>query len=296
MELRHLRYFVALADKLHFGNAASQLHISQSTLSHQIRQFESELGTPLFRRENKRVYLTPAGQALLPRAIAALGEIDSGILEMKKPSDEIQGQVQVGTLPTLAIGLLPRALAVFLSANTRTKVVIEEMTSMEVMRRRLVDETIDIGLGYSALNDEEVSSEILYEEQTKLVVNAGHPLAQKKKIRLVDLHRQRLMFAKASPYREILQRYFREVGAEPDVMIELDGVAALPQLLLHLNIAAIVPEYAVPAQGAFTAIPIERPIPVRMPAIYFKRKRNLSPIARKLVAAIREIADERRRR
>jgi LysR family cyn operon transcriptional activator len=296
MELRHLRYFIALADKLHFGEAAAQLQVSQSTLSHQIRQFEGELGAALFKREHKRVYLTATAQILLPRAITALGELDSAILDMKRPSADLEGEIHIGALPTLSIGLLPQVLAVFLGAHSLIKVVIQEMTSMKEMQRLLLDETLDIGLGYSSISNDEISSEILYEEQTKVVVRTGHPLSYKKKIRLVDLHRQKITFARSSPYREILDRHFRDVGVHPDVVIELDGVAALPHLLLNLNVAAIVPEYAVPAFGPFTAIPIERPLPVRTPSIYLKRKRAPSPIVRWMITAIRQIAEQRRRR
>ena len=95
MELRHLRYFIALAERLNFTHAAAQVHVTQSTLSHQIRQLEEELGQALFQRTKRSVALTAAGELFLPRAVHALGELDIAIALLSPASPELTGQLRV---------------------------------------------------------------------------------------------------------------------------------------------------------------------------------------------------------
>src|SRR5438094_3609191 len=96
MELRHLRYFSALAVSLSFTRAAERVHVTQSTMSHQIRQLEEELGTTLFDRVGKQVALTDAGETFLAYATRAIQEIDQGVGALKEAEGELAGSVKVG--------------------------------------------------------------------------------------------------------------------------------------------------------------------------------------------------------
>jgi LysR family cyn operon transcriptional activator len=107
MELRHLRYFVALAEHLSFTRAAARVHVTQSTLSHQIRQLEEELGQPLFDRIGKKVVTTEAGELFLGFAVRALKEVDHGLAVLKPSAAGLAGRVRIGTTHTFNIGLIP---------------------------------------------------------------------------------------------------------------------------------------------------------------------------------------------
>jgi hypothetical protein len=104
MELRHLRYFVALAEYLSFTRAAQRVHVTQSTLSHQIRQLEEELGQTLFDRIGRKVVTTEAGELFLGFATRALQEVDHGIATLKPSSRSLSGQLRIGTTHTFNIG------------------------------------------------------------------------------------------------------------------------------------------------------------------------------------------------
>ena len=117
MELRHLRYFVALAEYLSFTRAAARVHVTQSTLSHQIRQLEEEVGQPLFDRIGKKVVTTEAGELFLGFALRALKEVDQGIAMLKPGSDGLTGQVRVGATHTFNIALIPECVALFLARH-----------------------------------------------------------------------------------------------------------------------------------------------------------------------------------
>src|SRR5690606_25702982 len=100
MELRHLRYFIAVASSLNFTRAAERVHVTQSTLSHQIRQLEEEIGQALFERKGRRVVLTDAGESFLAYATRAMTVIDQGLSELKQSVVSMTGEVRIGTTHT----------------------------------------------------------------------------------------------------------------------------------------------------------------------------------------------------
>src|SRR6476619_4743791 len=100
LDLRHLRYFVALSECLSFTRAAQRVHVTQSTLSHQIRQLEDELGRPLFERLGKRVLLTEAGETFLGYADKALRQVDQGVGDLLRAQGELSGALRIGTTGT----------------------------------------------------------------------------------------------------------------------------------------------------------------------------------------------------
>ena len=108
MELRHLRYFRAVAEELHFGRAAERLHIAQPPLSQQIRQLERELDVSLFIRSTRKVELTPAGHAYLKRAVAVLDAVDDAGQQARRIALGVEGQLTIGCVGSATYSLLPR--------------------------------------------------------------------------------------------------------------------------------------------------------------------------------------------
>src|SRR5689334_7639659 len=135
MELRHLRYFVALADCLSFTRAADRVHVTQSTLSHQIRQLEDEVGRPLFERVGKRVVLTDAGELFQSYAMRALKEVDQGVGLLREASVPITGALRIGATHTFNIRLIPDCLATFLARFPTVKVMVEELEADAIEAR-----------------------------------------------------------------------------------------------------------------------------------------------------------------
>ena len=107
MELRHLRYFDALAEALNFTRAAQRLHVTQSTLSHQIRQLEDELGYPLFDRTTKKVTMTEAGEVLRSHMVPALQQIDRAVQALRDAPPSLQGSIRLGTTHSFNTRLVP---------------------------------------------------------------------------------------------------------------------------------------------------------------------------------------------
>lgn len=290
MELRHLRYFVALADCLSFTRAAERVHVTQSTLSHQVKQLEEELGHELFERIGKRVMLTQAGETFLGYAVKALREVDHGLSDLTRASDELTGEVRVGATGSFNIGFVPECLELFLARNPTVKVTVDELAAATIAQR-LIDSTLDVGIAYQPNDPMHLWFEPLYTEELVLVVSAKHPLAQRKRVRMVELHRQSLvMLPHEFTTRSMLDEWFRSCGAEPVVAVEMNSIAPMIGLVGRTQLAAIVSSHAVQPHDDVRTIPIESPTPVRTPGMLWKRDAKQSPAVRSFASCIRKFA------
>jgi LysR family cyn operon transcriptional activator len=271
MELRHLRYFVALAEYLSFTKAADRVHVTQSTLSHQIRQLEEEVGQALFDRIGKKVVTTEAGELFLAYATRALKEVDHGIAMLKPGGGGLTGQVSIGATHTFNIGLIPECVAQFLARHPTVRVRIDELPADQIIAKLHAGE-LDIGIAYKPSGPTDLWFEPLYNEEMVLVVSDSHPLAGRKRIRMVELHQQRLvLMPDYFSTRTLLDECFKASGAEPIVVAEMSTIAPMLGLVLRTQIAAIVAINAVPAAlTGLQMIPIESPTPIRTPGILWR--------------------------
>jgi LysR family cyn operon transcriptional activator len=290
MELRHLRYFVALAECLSFTRAAERAHVTQSTLSHQIRQLEDEVGHALFDRIGKRVMLTEAGETFLGYASKALLEVDHGLSHLMRAGDQLTGEVRVGSTGTFNIGFVPECMAIFLKRNPTVKVTVDELAA-DAIAQRLIDTTLDVGIAYQPADPTHLWFEPLYTEELVLVVSSKHPLAQRKRVRMVELHRQSLvLLPRTFTTRTMLDECFRACGIEPVIAAEMNTIAPMIGLVGRTQLAAIVSSHAVQPRDDVRAIPIESPTPVRTPGMLWKRDAKQSPAVRSFASCIRKLA------
>ena len=271
MELRHLRYFVALAEYLSFTRAAARVHVTQSTLSHQIRQLEEEVGQPLFDRIGKKVVTTEAGELFLAFASRALKEVDLGLAMLKPGGSGLTGQVRIGATHTFNIGLIPECVALFLERHPAVQVRIEELAADQIGAKLQAGE-LDLGIAYRPSGPSELWFEPLYNEEMVLVVADTHPLAGRKRIRMVELHQQRLvLLPEYFATRTLLDECFKASGAEPIVVAEMSTIAPMLGLVLRMQIAAIAATNAVPAaMKGLRVIPLESPTPIRTPGLLWR--------------------------
>ena len=178
MELRHLRYFIAVAEELHFGRAAQVLGISQPPLSQQIQALEQEVGARLFERTNRRVELSEAGRLFLEEARLILAQVDKAA--------NVARRVQLGELGELKIGFttsapftssIPQAIFAFRQRFPDVHLALQEMNSMTVAAQ-LEDESIQVGIMRPLALPESLVVVELLREPLVAIINAGHPLAQ----------------------------------------------------------------------------------------------------------------------
>jgi LysR family cyn operon transcriptional activator len=288
MELRHLRYFAALAERLSFTRAAAQVHVTQSTLSHQIRQLEDGLGQRLFERVGKRVLLTEAGELLLPSVLRALREIDDGVRALSNGARTLGGELRIASSHTFNINLVPTCLATFLGRHPSVRVTVEELAAVAV-ERRLHDGAVDLGVAYRPADVETLCFEPLYEEQLVLVVGTEHRWAARKRVRMAELHHQPVaLLTPEFTTRRLLDEWFRACGAEPAVVAEMNALTPILGLVRRMEVAAIISEQAMPHDGTLVAIPLESPTPVRVPGLLLRRDVARSAEVKSFVGVLKE--------
>jgi LysR family cyn operon transcriptional activator len=287
MELRHLRYFAALAEQLNFTRAAETVHITQSTLSHQIKQLETEIGHRLFDRIGKRIVITEAGEQLLGKVRVALSEIDEGLRALRGTAQQLSGSLRIGVTHTFNVSLLPICIDIFFAKHPSVRVTVQELNAESVGRGVEAGE-FDIGIAYRPTSAAAISFEPLCNDEMALVVCGSHPLAVRKRIRMVELHRQNLVLStRDTTTRELLEGWFRSVGAEPVIVVEMNPIASALALVRRMNIGAIISRQALIEVKDLCIIPIENPTPMRTPGILWNRNNKPTAAAKSFAVILR---------
>jgi LysR family transcriptional regulator, hydrogen peroxide-inducible genes activator len=192
MNLRDLRYLIALADLRHFGRAAEACHVSQPTLSTQVRKLEDELGVALVERAPRQVMLTPVGRDIVERARRVLAEVEQMRETARRTADPEAGTVRLGIFPTLGPYLLPHVVPGLRARFPRLELLlVEEKT--EILLGMLRDGRLDAAVLALPLHEDWIEVEFLFEEPFMLAVPGSHPLALRHDLRLRDLADQNLL-------------------------------------------------------------------------------------------------------
>lgn len=261
MEFRHLRCFLALAEELHFGRAAARLSMTQPPLSLNIQQLEASVGAPLFVRNSRGVALTPAGQALVPRARALLEAATGAAREAREVAQGLSGTLRVGFAGTVLYRGLPQILLAFARDHARLKLVLREMSSSDQLIE-LQHDRLDAGFVHTTRVPPGCSQVRVSSQRFVACVPAGHALAGKRRVSPEALAGEpyvAISRAVSPDYHDRLLALCADHGFEPDVRFELRhwlsvvslvaqglGVSLVPAALQQAGLPGAV---FVPLQG-----------------------------------------------
>lgn len=241
MELRHLRYFTAVADTLHFGRAARSVHVSQPTLSQQIRQLEEELGTPLFERARGGVRLTQAGELFRTYASRALEDVNAGRVAVGALRGLATGVLRVGYPPSMR-GVVVPALAAVLRRHPGLTLSAEEVV-VRRLERRLADGKLDVGLGYAPARSPDLDAEPIFDSRLGLVVARGHPLASADTVGAKQLAGEPFaLLSRGLRVRARVDAYFDALRLAPHVALESNAVATVLAIVRAGLAVTVLPE------------------------------------------------------
>src|SRR6266478_5953936 len=231
MELRHLRYFVAVAEEQNVTRAAARLHVSQPPLSRQIRDLEDELGIALFDHGAKSVRLTEAGRVFLNEARAVLQRVAEAQQTIKAVASGQRGEIHVGYAPSLTVEVLPHALRRFQDANPNIRVQLHDLSTQEMLsglREGKLQVSLMIRLSPKVMNG------LVFQELRRyavcVAVNPAHPLARARKIGLEQVARERLITYTLADYPEYhawLADLFSGLKRPPQIAEEHDSATSL---------------------------------------------------------------------
>lgn len=244
MELRHLRYFLAVGEASNFTKAAVQLRVAQPALSRQVQDLEDEIGVDLLRRSSRGVTLTAEGKLFLEEVRELLRRADESVEKVRALARGEFGELHVGYAPSPSVEILPPTLAAFQKSAPRVKVVLHDLAGDELIAG-LLNGTLELAITVRYTDGSATGTE--FEELRRypfcVAMAAGNPLARKKSFTIEEVAAHPLVGLRRSDYTEyyrILNRMFAPVKARPQVVVECDGsTSMLTELEAGDNIAIV---------------------------------------------------------
>lgn len=220
IELRHLRYFLAVAEELNFGRAAERLNITQPSLSRQIQNLEKELGLILFERKQRQIRLTAPGQILLAEVEQIMIRFDQGMRVVKRASRGEVGQLTVGFQGSSVYDVIPISIKAFRDRFPDVEVIMQPMeTSEQVIA--IAENNLDVGFVIPPTTDANLEVEILLEEPLVLALPENHPLAAQSEIHITALANEPLILAsrdRGCGLHEQIFEIYQRVSLRPNVV------------------------------------------------------------------------------
>jgi LysR family cyn operon transcriptional activator len=290
MLLRHIRYLLAVAEHANFTRAAQALHVSQPTLSLQIRQVEEMLGAQLFDRSGRTVRLTDAGEVYLHHARRALLDLEEGRRAIHDVQDLARGSLRLAMTPTFTAYLIGPLIERFNAAYPGIAVDVREMPQ-DRMEEALAEDRLDLGIAFAELCSDEMDSQPLYMETLSLVVGHAHPLAVRRKpLTAAAFEAESLvMLSQDFATRRYIDAYCQMNGIAPKVFIESNSVSAIIEIVRGGRLATVLPDAVASGQAGLHAVPLVAALPSRTAALLTRRDAYLTAACKAFIAlALRE--------
>lgn len=294
MDLRHLKYFIAVAEEKNIGRAALRLHISQPPLTRQIQQLEKELGVQLLIRTPRGVELTQAGETFLQEACNIRELVELAVERTRRTGMGKLGRLDIGIFGTGIFSAIPKLLQQFRDTNPDVRVVLHTMSKaeqIEALRQR----RISIGFNRMVEPLPDIHSELIMRERLMLAVNDTHPLSSEKEVSFAELGKQPLVLFPTGARPNFVDRIIelcRSMGFTPDIsQIVGDAVTGVALVAGGFGIT-VVPESAISlAPKGIVYLPFsDNPAAtVDLSCIY--RKEDASPILQSFRQAIRTFCE-----
>lgn len=291
MELRHLRYFVAVAEQLHFRHAAEIVHVAQPALSQQIRQLEEEIGVTLFERSRHKVRLTPAGKAFYGNAQSILNQADQAAAEARKVEFGDAGTIRIGFVSTAAIRVLPDALK-----KLRRQVPLAEVELNELAAGDQIDglyrEQLDIGFVHAKLSEDVLKTMVVARDRLIVAVPGSCKLAGCKRVGMKDLASWTAIMPAGhsiSGFYEQVRMAYQVAGVRPK-RVHYTRLLQTGLLLVAAGVGvSLVPEsfHSIHVKGVvYKKLQVEPPLSELVAAW---RRDNTSPLMNRLIKILPEL-------
>lgn len=281
MELRHLRYLLAVVDHGNFTRAADTLHISQPTLSQQIKQLERALGVQLLDRSGRTVRLTDAGEAYAQHARLALRDLDAAERAVHDVQDLSRGRLRVAMTPTFTSYLIGPLVHRFRSAHPGITLNIGE-TTQDRIEADLMADRVDLGIAFAGEHAVGIEHTPLFTEELVLVVGSRHRLATTARSLPVDRLTGEPLGLLTGDFatRLHIDRYFAESGIAPPIAVEANSISALLEVVRRGSLATVLPDAITRAHPDLHPVTLSPPPPTRTVELLRRRTAYHSAAAR----------------
>lgn len=288
MNLRDLKYLVALIDHRHFGKAAEACFVSQPALSMQIKKLETHLGVQLLERTNKSVMLTAIGSELGERARQILSQVDGMKEVARQAADPMSGEFKLGIFPTLAPYLLPHIAPELAAQFPRLSLyLLEEQTSF--LLEKLFQGKIDAAILALPVEENQLQSELLFSEEFLLAVPKQHPFAKQKQIHqelLADQHL--LLLEEGHCLREQALSLCYRLQAKENQNFRATSLETLRHMVASGVGMTLIPTLACKENDGIAYIPFQSPAPVRHIGIVWRNASAKQLVIKEMAAQIKK--------
>jgi DNA-binding transcriptional LysR family regulator len=282
IDIRRLRYFLAVAEELHFGRAAERLNIAQPALSRQIASLEAAIGALLFDRTRSNIHLTAAGEALQPRARDILARVADAARVAKRAAEGKVGVIQVGFVGSASFSILPNILGAFRADHPDVELVLHAMNTAE-LREALVDRSIDVAFARPGINDPEIVNDVIYREPLIIALPEEDRLAEQNQIAIGDLSGHPFVLYPRHPrpsFADTILQICRTEGFSPNIAQETMEIQTALSLISVGAGVTLVPEATCEAQLRGVAYrPILGDVPLTQLSLAYRRDNRSAVLA-----------------
>ncbi|MFZ4833045.1 transcriptional regulator CynR [Rouxiella sp. Mn2063] len=287
MLLRYIRYFLAVAEQGNFTRAAETLHISQPTLSQQIKQLEDLLHIQLFDRSGRTVQLTDAGIAWMSYARRAIQDLEAGTRAIHDVEDLQRGSLRLAMTPTFTSYLTGSVVGDFYRRYPGIRLDLREMTQDEI-ETLLVGDQLDLGIAFDPIHSPDVSATPLFTETLNLMVGGQHPLANRQeKLSPDEFSRLPLVLLNGDfSTRRFINRFFQSLSIRPRVAIESDTISAIVQMVRLGQLATILPQDIANIDQWLSPVSLQTPKIERQAVLLQRKDAYRSAAARAFIALL----------
>jgi LysR family transcriptional regulator, cyn operon transcriptional activator len=285
MLLRHIRYFLAVAEHGNFTRAAEALHVSQPTLSQQIRQLEEMLRTQLFDRSGRTVQLTDSGAAWLRYARMALQDLDAGGRAIHDVETLTRGSLRLAMTPTFTAYFIGPLVRRFSELYPGISLHIREMTQ-DRMETMLGADELDLGIAFDEAHAPDIECQALFTERLTLVVGRGHPHAEAgRALTSREFEQETLVLLTADfATRRHIDHYCEQNDVKPRIAIEANSISAIVEIVRGGQLATVLPDAIAQSNADLSPVELEPALPTRTAALLQRKGAYRSAASRALVA------------
>jgi LysR family transcriptional regulator, cyn operon transcriptional activator len=282
MDLRHLRYFVAIADSATMAMAAEKVFVTQSTLSHQLAQLEIELGVQLFERVGRGLKLSDYGKEYLAYARGILRQVEEGKQALSDLRMVTSGSLRIGVIHSFVTHVMPHVIARFLKRYPHVKLKVHELTALDIEAQVEAGE-LDLGFAFSPTSgagNRLIEGEHLFDDVLALAVPKKHEFAKRQSISFIQLNGLPLaMMSQRFATRRLLDGHFAKSGISPTIVIEIDSVDALQRLVEQGVACAFLPARTTQPSKLLSLIEVVEPKPMRGAGLVWRKTNYRSAAA-----------------
>ncbi|WP_428954580.1 transcriptional regulator CynR [Streptomyces sp. cg35] len=264
VELRHLRYLLAVVEHGGFTRAAEALHVSQPTLSQQIRQLERAVGLPLLDRSGRTVRATDAGEVYVAHARRALSELAAADRAVRDVRDLSRGHLRLGVTPTFTAYLVGPLLAALHARHPGLDLTVRDADQDRIAEALLADE-LDVGIAFGDAPASGIAAEPLFRETLGVVTGGGGGPVPLPVAELAG--RDLALLAGDFATRARIDTYFAAQGVSPRVAVEADSALALIEIVRGGSLATVLPDAVTLDRPGLTPVPLDPPLPHRTAAL-----------------------------